>query len=202
MAKAAGLHRARSTSRSSRSCFVLAEIGFRLFWNPKYWIHTEPPAGRLRADRGRKEMVARARSTRSRAREFRTEFRTNARDTEPGPAPVPAHRRTGSRSSEIHLPKGCRSRTNRRSAHDLRSCWRRLTDSRAVVCENFGVSATDLLDYWHRIIHDVLADRPCRMPRPVHLPRQRFSGRLPDEASTPRTVRCAISTRIRRGPST
>src|SRR5262249_17601809 len=27
---------------------------------------------------------------------------------------------------------------------------------RKVVCENFGVAATGLFDYWHRIVHDVL----------------------------------------------
>jgi hypothetical protein len=22
-------------------CFVVAEVAFRLFWNPRYWIHTD-----------------------------------------------------------------------------------------------------------------------------------------------------------------
>jgi hypothetical protein len=54
--------------------------------------------------------------------------------------------------------------------------------SRAVACENFGVSATDLLDYWHRIIHDVLATGPPDLLVLCIYPGNDFQGSLPDEA--------------------
>ena len=54
--------------------------------------------------------------------------------------------------------------------------------SRAPVCENFGVSATDLLEYWHRIHHDVLAIDPPNMIVLCIYPGNDFQGPLPDDA--------------------
>ena len=54
--------------------------------------------------------------------------------------------------------------------------------SRALVCENFGVSATDLLDYWHRIIHDVLSSNPPDAIVLCIYPGNDFQGALPDGA--------------------
>jgi hypothetical protein len=54
--------------------------------------------------------------------------------------------------------------------------------SRSIVCENVGVSATDLLDYWHRIHHDVLAaDPPDALVLCIY-PGNDFLGILPDDA--------------------
>src|SRR5262245_5795369 len=69
-------------------CFLLAEIGFRLFWNPKYWIHT----GRLivgsgQTEAGKKWWPETDYSVES--SEFQTEFGTNAAGyrARPGRAP-------------------------------------------------------------------------------------------------------------------
>ena len=40
---------------------LIAEVGFRLFWNPRYWIHLSRLLDRLGPDRGGEEVVARYR---------------------------------------------------------------------------------------------------------------------------------------------
>ena len=50
------------------------------------------------------------------------------------------------------------------------------------MCENFGVSATDLFDYWHRIVTTCWrATRPMRSSC-AFIPGNDFQGALPDEA--------------------
>ncbi len=58
-------------------CFVAAEIGFRLFWNPKYWIHTDGLlVGSGQTEAGKKWWPNT--HYRVESSEFHTEFRTNA----------------------------------------------------------------------------------------------------------------------------
>ena len=49
-----------------------------------------------------------------------------------------------------------------------------------MVCENYGVAATDLFEYWHRITHDVLRPPPPDALVLCIFPGNDFTGELPD----------------------
>jgi ribosomal protein L40E len=49
-----------------------------------------------------------------------------------------------------------------------------------VVCENYGVAATDLFEYWHRITHDVLRPAPPDALVLCIYPGNDLTGELPD----------------------
>jgi hypothetical protein len=161
-------------------CFLLAEIGFRLFWNPKYWIHT----GRLivgsgQTEAGKKWWPETNYSVES--SEFRTEFGTNAAGyrARPGRAPSSPFRIAFVGDS---FTEGMQVSYDATFVARLEKLLASPEAGREIVCENFGVSATDLLDYWHRIIHDVLAaDPPDALVLCIY-PGNDFQGALPNGA--------------------
>ena len=51
---------------------------------------------------------------------------------------------------------------------------------RTVICENYGVAATDLFEYWHRITHDVLRPAPPDALVLCIFPGNDLTGELPD----------------------
>jgi hypothetical protein len=53
---------------------------------------------------------------------------------------------------------------------------------RPISCENFGISATDLFDYWHRIIHDVIPGNPPDALVLCIYPGNDFQCVFPDDA--------------------
>jgi hypothetical protein len=141
--------------------FLIAEVAFRLFWNPRYWIH----ADRWLIGSGQTEVGKKwwpSTTYRVDGSEFRTEFRTNSQGYRARPEPITvAHpyriALVGDSFTEaIQVP------------YEASFCARleRLLNqepdasARPKVCDNYGVSATDLFDYWHRIVHDVLTDDP------------------------------------------
>ena len=70
-------------------CFLLAELGFRLFWSPKYWVHTNQwLVGSGQTEAGKKWWPDTSYVVES--SEFRTEFRTNTKGYRAGPGPTPA----------------------------------------------------------------------------------------------------------------
>ena len=162
-------------------CFLLAEVGFRLFWNPKYWIHTSRLlVGSGQTEAGKKWWPDTNYLVES--NEFRTEFRTNAKGyrASPGPAPERGAYRiafVGDSFTEA-MQVGYES-----SFCAQLEKWLAPGDgSHSLVCENVGVSATDLLEYWHRIHHDVLAiDPPDAIVLCIY-PGNDFQGALPDDA--------------------
>src|SRR5262249_46944648 len=114
--------------------------------------------------------------------EFQVEFRTDSRGYRSPPSPVPAQRTyrvafVGDSFTEgMHVP------------YDSTFCCRlqRLLNQHhsgpPVVCENDGVSATDLLDYLHRIFQDVLAgEAPDAVVLCVY-PGNDFQCVFPDDA--------------------
>src|SRR5262249_60749320 len=63
----------------------------------------------------------------------------------------------------------------------LERVWNQEAPGRLWVCENYSISATDLFDYWHRIIHDVLpVDPPDALVLCIY-PGNDFQGVLPDD---------------------
>jgi hypothetical protein len=139
-------------------CFVLGEIGFRLFWSPKYWIHTGGLlVGSGQTEAGKKWWPETKYLVES--NEFRTEFRTNAQGyrARPGPRPLSPYRIAFVGDS---FTEGMQVAYESTFCARLETMLASPGEPRALVCENFGVSATDLLEYWHRIHHDVLAKNP------------------------------------------
>jgi hypothetical protein len=162
-------------------CLVLAEVGFRLFWNPKYWIHTSRfLVGSGQTEAGKKWWPDTNYLVES--SEFRTEFRTNAKGYRAGPFRAPSHDPytiafvgdSFTEAMQVDLESSFTAR--------LEKLLRPPDGSRALVCENFGVSATDLLEYWHRIGHDVLTINPPDAIVLCIYPGNDFQGPLPDDA--------------------
>ena len=123
--------------------------------------------------------------------EFRVEFRTNASGYRARPAPFPV-------THPYRVAFVGDSFTEAMQvAYDSTFCARleRLLNqsslAQPVVCENIGVSATDLLDYWHRIVHDVLAGDPPDALVLCIYPGNDFQGVFPDEAFDAKAVRFA-----------
>lgn len=139
--------------------FLVAEVAFRLFWSPRYWIHT----GRLAVGSGQTEAGKKwwpDTTYRVDGSEFRTVFRTNAMGyrarSEPAPAGHPYRIAmvgdSFTEAMQVPYESAFCARIERLLNRDAAA--------RPKVCVNYGVSATDLFDYWHRIVHDVLAVDP------------------------------------------
>ncbi len=162
-------------------CFLLAELGFRLFWSPKYWVHTNHwLVGSGQTEAGKKWWPDTSYVVES--SEFRTEFRTNAKGYRAGPGPTPAQHAYRVAFVGDSFTEGMQVSYESTFCARLAKLLTPADGSRAVVCENFGVSATDLLEYWHRVHHDVLAiDPPDAIVLCIY-PGNDFQGALPDDA--------------------
>ena len=57
----------------------------------------------------------------------------------------------------------------------------RTWQGREVVCENYGIAATGLFEYWHRIVHDVLRPDPPDALVLCIYPGNDFTGEFPAE---------------------
>jgi len=163
------------------ACFLCGEVGFRLFWNPKYWIHTDSLlVGSGQTNAGRKWWPNTTYAVDS--SEFHVAFRTNALGYRARPRPsaaaVPYHVTFVGDSFTEGMQVSCESTFCARLENALNENDRR----QSVVCENAGVSATDLFDYWHRITHDVLPVTPPDLLVLCIYPGNDFQGALPDDA--------------------
>jgi hypothetical protein len=160
---------------------ILASEGlFRLLWSPRYWIHCDRwLVGSGQTEVGKKWWPNTTYSVEG--AEFRLPFQTNASGYRARPEPVqpgPAYRVAfvgDSFTEAMQVP------------YDSTFCARlerRLNEadaSRRWLCENYGISATDLFDYWHRIIHDVLKRNPPDALVLCIYPGNDFQGLLPDD---------------------
>jgi hypothetical protein len=162
-------------------CFLIAEIAFRLFWNPKYWVS----AGALFVGTGQTEagkkwwpnttyFVERS--------EFRGSFRTNDQGyrarpwatNDPHPFRIAFVGDSFTEAMQVPYESTFCAR--------IEVALNQGSQGRPVVCENFGVSATDLPEYWHRIVHDVI---PGHAPDALVLcifPGNDFKCLFPDDA--------------------
>jgi len=159
-------------------CLSLAEVGFRLFWNPRYWIHTSRLLiGSGQTQAGKKWWPETNYSVES--SEFRTEFRTNALGYRArlNRSPISPYRVAFVGDS---FTEGMQVAQEATFCAQLETLLGSANAGRAVECENFGVSATDLFDYWHRIVHDVLSSDPPDALVLCIYPGNDFQGELPD----------------------
>jgi len=162
------------------TCFLIAELGFRLFWNPKYWIHTSRwGVGSGQTEAGKKWWPTTTYVVAS--SEFQVEFRTNKLGYRARPEPDALH--------PVRVAfVGDSFTEGMQVAYDSTFCARlegllnAKGAARPISCENNGVSATDLLEYWHRIVHDVFSSEPPDVLVLCIYPGNDFQGFLPDEA--------------------
>jgi hypothetical protein len=162
-------------------CFLAAEAAFRFFWSPKYWIHTDRLlVGSGQTEAGKKWWP----NTRYlvESNEFRTEFRTNASGYRARRATMPAMGAYRIAFVGDSFTEGMQVACESTFCARLEKLLAPAIGSRALACENFGVSATDLLEYWHRVHHDVLAIDPPDMIILCIYPGNDFQGPLPDDA--------------------
>lgn len=138
---------------------LVAEVAFRRFYSPRYWIHTD----RLLVGSGQTEAGKKwwpSTFYRVDGSEFRTKFRTDARGYRARPDAMPAGQpyriaMVGDSFTEAMQVPYATSFCAR-----LERLLNQGAPTRPRACINYGVSATDLFDYWHRIVHDVLSDDP------------------------------------------
>jgi lysophospholipase L1-like esterase len=164
--------RARSLSRGKRlRCLVvfnllawsttiaIAETSLRLFSTSKYWVHTNHfLVGSGQTEAGKKWWPNTTYSVDG--CEFSLKFRTNGQGYRALPATT-----TGGPPYRIafvgdSFTEGMQVASESTFCVRIERLLNESNPQRPVVCENFGVSATDLFDYWHRIIHDVLPIDP------------------------------------------
>ncbi len=139
--------------------YLVAEVAFRLFWSPRYWIHTD----RLMVGSGQTEVGKKwwpSTTYRVDGSEFRTVFRTNALGYRGRPEPFSADHPYRIAFVGDSFTEAMQVPYEASFCARLEGLMNRDARARAKVCINYGISATDLFDYWHRIIHDVLADEP------------------------------------------
>jgi hypothetical protein len=157
---------------------LVGEVSLRLFWHPKYQIRCDRwLVGCGMTTAGRKYWPN---STyRIESGEFSNQFRTNARGYRARPEPT----RTGhpyriafvgdsfTEGMQVAYDKSFCALIE----HGLRGAWQ----GREVICENYGIAATGLFEYWHRITHDVLRpDAPDAIVLCIY-PGNDFTGTFP-----------------------
>jgi hypothetical protein len=160
---------------------IVAEVAFRWLWTPKYWIHTNKLfVGSGQTEAGKKwwpETTYLVDSS-----EFRVEFRTNALgyrarpDVVHGAHPYRIAFVGDSFTEAMQVPY------ESTFCARLESLLNERDSMRQYICENYGVSATDLPDYWHRIVHDVLTGTPPDLVILCVYPGNDFQCPFPDDA--------------------
>jgi hypothetical protein len=137
------------------AAMFLAEIGFRLFWNPRYWIRCDRwLIGSGQTEVGKKWWPETTYSVEG--SEFRQQFHTNAMGYRARPKPVEAGHPYRIAFVGDSFTEAIQVSYDLTFCAQLERLLKANDPARPLVCENFGISATDLFDYWHRIIHDVL----------------------------------------------
>ena len=159
---------------------AIGEVGCRLFWNPKYSLHCDQwVVGSGRTAAGRKYWPN---STyRIDSAEFRVTFRTDARGYRAHPGPPPTGRPYRIAFVGDSFTEAMQVEYDKSFCALIEHGLAGSVPGRAVVCENYGVAATDLFEYWHRVTHDVLQSAPPDMLVLCLFPGNDFTGPLPDD---------------------
>jgi hypothetical protein len=134
---------------------LVGEVGFSLFWQPKYRIRCERwwvGCGMTQA--GRKYWPD---STyRIESGEFNTLFRTNSKGYRSRPEPTRTEDPYRIAFVGDSFTEGMQVEYDKTFCALIERGLAREWQGRGVVCENYGIAATGLFEYWHRISHDVL----------------------------------------------
>jgi hypothetical protein len=163
------------------TCLVVAEIAFRLFLGPRYWIHTDRLViGSGHTEAGKKWWPDTSYHVDS--SEFHVIFCTNAQGYRARPEPAPLGRPFRVAFVGDSFTEGMQVAYESTFCARLEERLNQSDNSRTFVCENDGVSATDLLEYWHRITHDILAANPPDAVVLCIYPGNDFQGVMPSRA--------------------
>jgi hypothetical protein len=159
---------------------LVGEVGFRVFWEPLYQIRCDRwLVGSGMTTAGRKYWPN---STyRIESREFRIGFRTNARGYRDRPGPTRTEHPYRIAFVGDSFTEGMQVESDKTFCalieQGLAGAW----EGREVVCENYGIAATGLFEYWHRITHDVLRpDAPDALVLCIY-PGNDFTGEFPSD---------------------
>jgi hypothetical protein len=159
---------------------VLGEVGFRLLWNPKYWIRCDRwVVGAGQTEAGRKWWPETTYLLES--AEFRTEFRTDARGYRARPEPARTERPYRVAFVGDSFTEGMQVDHDKTFCALLERGLAHGSSGREVICENYGVAGTGLFDYWHRIAHDVLTPRAPDALVLCLYPGNDFTAEFPDD---------------------
>ncbi len=162
-------------------CVLVGEVTFRLFWSPKYWVHTgDWLVGTGETEAGKKWWPNTTYCIES--SEFHGSFRTNAQGYRRRPRPTGDGHPFRVAFVGDSFTEGIQVPYEATFCARIEAALNQESHRRPIVCENFGVSATDLLDYWHRIVHDVIpGDAPDALVLCIY-PGNDFMCVFPDDA--------------------
>jgi hypothetical protein len=159
---------------------VAAEVSFRLCWHPNYRLCCERwLVGSGMTTAGRKYWPN---STyRIESREFNLRFQTNAQGYRSRPRPARTEHPYRIAFVGDSFTEGMQVEYDKTFCalieHGLAGAC--AGQGREVVCENYGIAATGLFEYWHRITHDVLRpDAPDALVLCIY-PGNDFIGEFP-----------------------
>jgi hypothetical protein len=134
---------------------LVGELGCRLFWNARYWIRCENwVVGSGQTQAGRKWWPNTTYAMES--SEFRVRFRTDGRGYRARPVPPVSGHPYRIAFVGDSFTEGMQVEYDRTFCALIERGLAGTVAGREVVCENYGVAATGLFEYWHRITHDVL----------------------------------------------
>jgi hypothetical protein len=162
----------------------IAEAAFHLFWSPRYWIHCD----RLLIGSGQTEVGKKwwpDTTYQVESSEFRVEFRTNESGYRARPTPLTADHPYRIAFVGDSFTEAMQVPYPATFCAQLEGLLNHGAAARSKVCVNFGISATDLFDYWHRIIHDVLPENPPDALVLCIFPGNDFQGLMPDDGFDP-----------------
>lgn len=143
------------------ACLVVGEVAFRLFYRPRYWIHTDRlMVGSGHTNVGKKWWPGTTYAVDG--SEFRIEFRTNALGYRARPRPAPAASEHPYRIAFVgdSFTEAMQVTYEVTFCDRLEALLNQDGAARPRVCINYGISDTAIFDYWHRIVHDVLTPDP------------------------------------------
>jgi len=163
---------------------IVGEVGFRLFWHPKYQIRCDRwLVGSGMTTAGRKYWPN---STyRIESREFNVRFRTNAQGYRARPEPTPTEHPYRIAFVGDSFTEGMQVEYDKTFCALIEHGLAGAGQGREVVCENYGIAATGLFEYWHRITHDVLRpDAPDALVLCIY-PGNDFTGEFPADGFEP-----------------
>jgi hypothetical protein len=163
------------------ACVLIAEVAFRLFWNPKYWVHTNRlSVGSGQTEAGKKwwpDTVYRVDSS-----EFQLSFHTNSQGYRARPDAVRDPHPYRIAFVGDSFTEGMQVPYESTFCARIEAIFNQDAPPRRIECVNYGISATDLPEYWHRIVHDVIPGNPPDALVLCIYPGNDFQCIFPDDA--------------------
>jgi hypothetical protein len=134
---------------------LAGEVCLRLFWEPAYQIRCDRLlVGSGMTTAGRKYWPSS--SYRIESQEFKVRFSTNAQGYRARPKPPRTEHPYRIAFVGDSFTEGMQVEYEKTFCALIELALDGEWEGREVLCENYGIAATGLFEYWHRITHDVL----------------------------------------------